>query len=321
MSVYTTVKPARLEQFLSRYSIGNLAGFSPIAAGITNTNYRLDTDQGEFVLTLYEHHSDDELEYMLNLQQHLIARSLRCAAPVKDRRGSFFSSLCQRPAAIIHRLPGQVQASPGPHHCQLIGAEMARFHSIGRDFSGRHPNPRGVDWIIAARDMLGDHLYREDLRLIGATLKASEDSWFDDLPVGAIHADLFHDNALFVDQDIAGILDFDYACRDSLVFDIAVLLNDWCIDGDRELVPELVNAVLDGYQQQRKLETSEFEALPHMLRLTALRFWLSRLHDKVFPLSGELTFSKHPDAFREMLVLRSSGADEIEALLLPHRMR
>jgi homoserine kinase type II len=258
---------------------------------------------------------------MLNLQHHLVARSLRCAAPVKDRRGSFFSSLCQRPAAIIHRLPGQVQISPGPHHCQLIGAEMARFHSIGRDFSGHRPNPRGIDWIIAARDMLGGHLCREDLRLIGATLKACEDSSFVDLPVGAIHADLFHDNALFVDQDIAGILDFDYACRDSLVFDIAVLLNDWCIDGDRELVPELVNAVLDGYQQQRKLEAVEFEALPLMLRLTALRFWLSRLHDKVFPLSGELTFSKHPDAFREMLVLRSSGADEIAALLLPHRMR
>jgi homoserine kinase type II len=321
MSVYTTVKSAQLEQFLTRYSVGKLIDFSPIVAGITNTNYRLDTEQGQFVLTLYEHHSDDELEYMLGLQQHLVAGSLRCAAPVKDRRGSFFSSLCQRPAAIIHRLPGQVQASPGSRHCQLIAAEMARFHTIGIDFPGNRPNPRGIDWIIAARDMLSNHLNREDLRLIGATLRATDDIALDNLPLGAIHADLFHDNALFAGEDLAGILDFDYACRESFVFDIAVLLNDWCIDDQRELVPELVNAVLDGYQQQRKLEAPEFDALPPLLRITALRFWLSRLHDSVFPLSGELTFSKHPEAFREMLVLRSSGADEIETLLLPHRMR
>ena len=321
MSVYTTVKPAQLEQFLSRYSVGKLVGFSPIAAGITNTNYRLDTDQGDFVLTLYEHHSDDELEYMLGLQQHLVAGSLRCSAPVMDRSGSLYSSLCHRPAAIINRLPGQVQPSPGPRHCQLIGAEIARFHTLGRDFPGIRPNPRGIDWIIAARDTLASHLDHGDLRLIEATLKASDEMSLDDLPLGAIHADLFHDNALFVDEDLAGILDFDYACRDSFTFDIAVLLNDWCIDGHRELVASLVNAVLDGYQRQRKLEARELEALPLMLRITALRFWLSRLHDKVFPLSGELTFSKHPEAFREMLVLRSSGADEIETLLLPHRMR
>jgi homoserine kinase type II len=321
MSVYTTVKPAQLEQFLTRYSVGKLTGFSPIAAGITNTNYRLDTDQGGFVLTLYEHHSDDELEFMLGLQQHLVAGLLRCSAPVMDRRGSLYSSLCYRPAAIINRLPGQVESSPGPRHCRLIGAEIARFHALGRDFPGIRPNPRSIDWIIAARDMLASHLNHEDLRLIEATLKASGEIALDDLPLGAIHADLFHDNALFLGEDLAGILDFDYACHDSFVFDIAVLLNDWCIDGRRELVSGLVNAVLDGYQQQRKLESRELDALPLMLRITALRFWLSRLHDRVFPLSGELTFSKHPDAFRQMLMLRSSGADAIETLLLPHRMR
>ena len=111
MSVYTTVKPAQLEQFLSRYSVGKLVSFSPIAAGITNTNYRLDTDQGDFVLTLYEHHSDDELEYMLNLQQHLADRAVHCSQPVKDRRGDFYSSLNNRPAAIIRRLQGVVETN------------------------------------------------------------------------------------------------------------------------------------------------------------------------------------------------------------------
>jgi len=69
MSVYTSVEIKQLERFLLRYELGKLRDFQPIAAGITNTNYYLDTDQGCFVLTLYEHHGDSELDYMLGLQQ------------------------------------------------------------------------------------------------------------------------------------------------------------------------------------------------------------------------------------------------------------
>ena len=123
--------------------------------------------------------------------------------------------------------------------------------------------------------------------------------------IGAIHADLFHDNALFTADGLGGILDFDYACNDSFVFDIAVLLNDWCIDGSYRLDTARVQATLDGYRSRRRLDPAEIAALPMMLRLAALRFWLSRLHDREFPLSGELTFIKCPDAFREMHRLRA----------------
>ena len=321
MSVYTSVKPAQLEQFLARYRLGKLQKFTAIASGITNTNYYLDTEAGRFVLTLYEHHSDDELDYMLGLQQHLVNRSVRCSEPVTDRRGGLFSSLNQRPAAIIHRLQGQVQPKPEFLHCAIVGAELARFHLAGQDYPGIRPNPRDIDWIIAVTDMLDANLNARDRKLIMTTLQASNQFDLDRLPLGAIHADLFHDNALFIDNELGGILDFDYACSGSFVYDIAVLLNDWCIDNRGDLVDNRVNATLEAYRQQRRLEAVEVEALPLMLCIAALRFWLSRLYDKAFPLSGELTFIKSPDSFRDMLVLRSSQQDKITKLLLPHQQR
>ena len=78
--------------------------------------------------------------------------------------------------------------------------------------------------------------------------------------------------------------------------------------------------MLDAYQQQRQLKRSEIDALPLMLRLGALRFWFSRLHDKVFPLSGELTTIKNPDSFRDLLRLRGEQQKALEALFLPHYM-
>ncbi|MCG6889712.1 MAG: homoserine kinase [Gammaproteobacteria bacterium] len=308
MSVYTSVDFEQLEHFLLRYDLGKAIAFKAVAAGITNSNYTLETDQGRFVLTLYEHHSDDELDYMLSLQRHLVKRAVRCAQPAKDRRGEFYSSLNNRPAAIIHLLPGEVQSRPNIEHCALIGAELGKFHLAGEDFEAVRANPRGLDWIVAVRDMLQEYLDDVDQAAIESSLLAARNFDLDSLPRGAIHADLFHDNALFVGEVLGGILDFDYACTDCYVLDIAVLLNDWCIDQDYQLIDTRVSAVIDGYQQQRCLEPAEIEALPLMLRLTALRFWLSRLYDKTFPLCGELTFTKCPDQFREMHRLRGIGA-------------
>jgi homoserine kinase type II len=305
MSVYTSVDLARLEQFLMRYDLGKAVDFKPIAAGITNSNSALETEHGQFVLTLYEHHSDDELDYMLLLQRHLAKHGLRCSEPVKDRRGEFYSSLNNRPAAIIRRLPGEVQARPDVEQCALIGAELAKFHLAGQNFEQVRVNPRGLDWIIAVRDMLQDYLDYDDQQAIESSLLAARDFNIETLPRGAIHADLFHDNALFDGPTLGGILDFDYACTDYFVLDIAVLLNDWCIDQNYQLVDTRVRAVIEAYQQERSLEPAEIRALPLMLRLAALRFWLSRLYDKTFPLSGELTFVKCPDQLRDMHRLRS----------------
>ena len=292
-----------------------------MAAGITNTNSYLRSDAGDFVLTLYEHHSDDELDYLLGLQLHLSSRSVACAAPVRDRRGELYSTLNQRPAAINQRLPGEVKHAPGVVHCAAIGAELARFHLAGRDYGGNRPNPRGAEWVLAAGDMLGAEMPAADQDLLAATIDEYGGLDFDALPSGAIHADLFHDNALFVGDALRGIVDFDYACDDSFVLDLAILLHDWCIDTDGGFDDARLDAVLEAYQQQRRLGAAELAALPAMLRFSALRFWLSRLHDEVFPQVGELTWVKDPEVFRRLLQRRRAEDEALrrrfESLRLP----
>ena len=318
MSVYTKVNSAQLDKFLQRYVLGQCREFQPIAAGATNTNYFIDTEGGSYVLTLYEHHSDDELDYILGLQRHLAERSIRCANPVLDRRGDYYSMLNNRPAAIIHRVPGTVVTRPKARHCSAIAIELARFHLAGKDFGGLRPNPRGLDWMIVARDMLAAELGAEDDRLIDACLKDYQKADLSDLPWGAIHADLFHDNALFDGDQLGGIIDFDYACVDWYLFDLAVLINDWCVDADGELLPPRADAVLQAYDGIRPLHRAELELLPLLLRVTALRFWLSRLYDRTFPLNGEMTLIKNPDEFRQQLVLRSRDDPQMRDRFLGH---
>ena len=304
MAVYTKVNSDQLKNFLQRYNIGKLVEHAGISAGITNTNYSVETTAGEFILTLYEHHNESALGYILGLQHHLAGKQVACAAPVADCEGFLYSGLNQRSAAIINRIPGTSCKTPSIHHCALIGAEMARFHLAGWDYTAKRNNPCGLDWYVLMAKKLDPVLNDSDRQLLHGEIDIYLKYPFTSLPQGSIHADLFHDNALFDGDRLGGIIDFDYACYGTLIYDLAVIMNDWCLLDDGQLDSLRVDSLLQAYHRVRQLDDREHQALPLMLRVGALRFWLSRLNDLMFPLPGELTFSKDPDEFRDMLVLR-----------------
>ncbi|MFV2031206.1 MAG: homoserine kinase [Gammaproteobacteria bacterium] len=304
MSVYTPVSKVQLEAFLHRYAIGTLIEHRGISAGITNTNYAVTTASGDFILTLFEHIGGREVDYILGLQHHLAEKGVRCAAPEKDRKRCFSSDLNGRPAAIVRKVPGEVCKSPSIGQCAQIGAELARFHLAGRDYKARRSNPRGLVWWNSMPGRLGKFMGDADRRLLADEIHLYRKLPLASLPNGTLHADLFHDNVLFDGDSIGGIIDFDYACHDILVFDLGVAINDWCIRAGGELDQEKVDALTEAYHRIRPMHDQEREALPVMLRAAALRFWLSRLYDRTYPASGELTFVKDPGFFRNMLLSR-----------------
>jgi homoserine kinase type II len=308
MSVYTKVASDELDVFLQRYSIGKLIRHAGIMAGVTNTNYWLETDIGHYVLTLFERLDSAGLSYVLGLQHHLADKGVNCTAPIVDRKGLLFSLLNGRQAAIVNRIPGAACRNPSVNQCRQIAQELARFHLAGLSYENRKPNSRGLSWWKSTSEQLRFVLDDADQSLINLVIEDFEDSDLARLPLGSLHGDLFHDNALFDGDRLGGIFDFDYACYDYLAYDIAVTVNDWCIDNEGGLLPDKISAFLTAYSEIRLLQECEHAALPIMLQVAALRFWLSRLYDKNFPLEGELTFVKDPNEFRKMLLLRRNEA-------------
>lgn len=307
MSVYTKVETAELKTFLLRYSLGDLISHTGIEAGVTNTNYWLETDRGSYVLTLFEHVDNSSLDYTLGLQQHLADRMVSCAAPIVDNQALLYSQLNGRPAAIVGRVPGSVCNNPSVDKCRQIGAELAQFHQAGLSFKSHKSNSRNLDWWLSMTTQLRFVLSESDLELIHKVIADYQSLDLAKLPKGALHGDLFHDNALFDGDSLGGIIDFDYACHDYFVYDIAITINDWCIDKEGAIVASKKNALLSAYDSNRSLLDCEYAGLPIMLQVAALRFWLSRLYDKTFPLEGELTFVKDPNECRKMLLQRRNS--------------
>lgn len=307
MSVYTAINQQELEQFLGNYEQGTLTDFEGISSGIENTNYFVNTDRGHFVLTLFEHHTADELPFFLDLTAFLSEHNIPCAHPVPDDHGNYLRELKNKPAALIQRLPGKSLEAPQPVHCQAVGQVLAKMHIAGQQFSQQRINGRGPEWWHETARAVENKLDSEESDILKRELDYQNQFRASDLPRGIIHADLFRDNVLFEGDQLSGLIDFYYACTDVLLYDIAVTINDWCTREDGSLDSTRLDPLMLAYEQVRPFTDSEQAAYPAMLRAAALRFWLSRLYDLHFPREGEITHTKDPLVFKRILVYHQTN--------------
>ncbi|MBI2307985.1 MAG: homoserine kinase [Rhodocyclales bacterium] len=315
MSVFTSVSPAQLADWLQRYDLGAPTALAGIAEGVQNSNFFVDTERGRHVLTLFERVDPAQLPFYLDLMAHLAQHGIPCPAPRPMRDGRLLGELNGRPAALFSRLQGRSVIVPTPAQCAAAGAALARLHLAGRDFPAP-PHPCGPAWIEATAARLLPRLPAADATLLADELAAWRATGTA-LPAGVIHADLFRDNVLFVGNgqhpeqasQIGGLLDFYFAGHGEFLFDLAIVANDWCATADGGLDAGRLQALLAAYHACRPLTAAECAAWPRQLRAAALRFWLSRLEDFHCPQPGETVTVRDPEAFRRILLQRRALAD------------
>jgi homoserine kinase type II len=296
VSVYTAVGRDQLVAWLAPLELGELIDYAGIAAGMQNSNYFVTTTQGRFVLTLFEHIDAPALDFYLALMDHLARHGIPCPQPLTDVQGQKRRPLAGKPAALLSCLPGKPIEVPTPAQCRRLGQMLADLHLAGAEQTNPLANPCGADWRQAIGTALLPQLSPAERQMLAdeLTFQAAQD--FSGLPRGIIHADLFRDNVLWdSDGRLSGVLDFYFAGEDCLLFDLAVVANDWCFNG------ATLAELFAGYQGKRRLSDAEMAAWPAIQRAAALRFWLLRLEVRQRPRDGEVVTIKDPDHFADLL--------------------
>ncbi len=308
MSVFTPVSVDEARAFVAPYQVGDIIDFQNIAAGVENSNFFVTTTRGRYVLTIFEKIPRTDLDYYLGLMFHLHEAGLACAAPILARDRAMLGTLHGKPAALVQRLNGNDIAHPKPDDCRAVGAALAELHLKAKSFQGHMANWRGLSWWREYAHALEKHLSAREKQAISAELEFQAGFEALNLPRGHIHGDLFRDNALWDDHGThhtPQMIDFYFACEEQLLFDVAVTVNDWCLDfafyPNARLNNANTAALLQGYSAVRAFEPAELKAWPQMLRAAALRTWLGRLGYHHFPRNSELTHPKD-HAFTERLL-------------------
>ena len=315
MAVFTTVSDDDARALLHYYDLGQLITLRGITAGIENTNYFLDTTQGQYVLTLFEVLTAAQLPFYIELMHHLATRAVPVPEPQTLQDGTRLTSLCGKPAAIVTRLSGGYEPEPGPAHCALAGRTLAQAHLAAQDFTIRQPNLRGLSWWRKTAPVLRPFLDAEQLELLTTSLdeqnRLADSGLLTSLPFGPSHCDLFRDNVLFdgtfESPHMGGFIDFYFAGWDHWLFDVAVSVNDWCIQRTSgAFIRKRLDAWLQAYHAVRPFTDEERQVWPALLRAAALRFWISRLYDYHLPRPAQTLKPHDPRHFERILRLRSN---------------
>ncbi|UVH55719.1 homoserine kinase [Variovorax paradoxus] len=348
MAVFTEVSFGEADALVQRLGLGPLRELRGIEGGIENTNYFATTESGEFVLTLFERLSAEQLPYYLCLMKHLAAAGLPVPAPVaaaepaaaeKPRKNQppvpaeaacdLLHIVAGKPAAVVQKLSGHSELAPGTAHCAELGAMLARMHLAGRDYPRIQPNLRGLHWWNETVPVVLPYIEESQAALLRAELAyqnhVAESSAYAALPRGPVHADMFRDNVMFATGGeagaaprLTGVFDFYFAGTDTWLFDLAVCLNDWAIDlptGRHDA--ERADSLLSAYETVRPLNAAERALLPAMLRAAALRFWISRLWDFHLPREASMLKPHDPTHFERVLRDRATHPHAMAQALEP----
>ena len=298
MAVYTDVAAEELASFLAGYDVGELLSYKGIAEGVENSNFLVHTRAGNFILTLYERRvAEADLPFFLSLMEHLAKRGITCPQPVKTKDGKILGRLAGRPAAMVTFLEGLWIRRPTAAHCGALGDALAKLHVAGADFAMHRDNALSVAGWRKLYEGCRERAHKVDRNLdslVADELDVLEREWPKQLPQGVIHADLFPDNVFFLADKLSGLIDFYFACTDTLAYDVAICLNAWCFEPDHSYNVTKGRALLSSYAKTRKLSAQEWDRLPLLARGAALRFLLTRLVDWLDVPPGALVKPKDP---------------------------
>ncbi|KVM70165.1 homoserine kinase [Burkholderia ubonensis] len=314
MAVFTAVSDSDLAHWMRHYALGDVVAFRGIPSGIENSNFFLTTTRGEYVLTIFEKLTAEQLPFYLDLMRHLAGHGVPVPDPVPRNDGALFGELHGKPAAIVTKLDGAAELAPGVEHCIEVGQMLARLHLAGRDYPRTQPNLRSLPWWQENVPAIAPFVSAGQLALLEGELAhqarffASAD--YAALPGGPCHCDLFRDNALFAhaapdtghNVRLGGFFDFYFAGCDKWLFDVAVTVNDWCVDLATGVLDHArADALLRAYQTVRPFTAEERRHWGDMLRAGAYRFWVSRLYDFYLPRAAEMLKPHDPGHFERIL--------------------
>ena len=278
MARYTTVSPAELDCIVSQYPIGKPLKLEEILGGFGNSNFKLITTEGEFLLKVCDEKDLTELNMQISLLQHLHEHAYPTVYPI----------LTKNHKPLIHETLGSVMLYPflqgkqpqsSPKILAQLGEALAKLHHIP-PIEGLPRFAMGISQMIPFFEevqgtQFATHPFVESLK---SQLESMDSQLNAPLPMGLLHGDLFLDNTLFNGDEMVAILDFEEGCYDTLLIDVGMTLIGCCYTPEHQLDVEAAKRFLDAYNVSRPLTENEWNHLDGFVHYAALSiaFWRFR---------------------------------------------
>ena len=306
MAVFTKLNKQEIEEFIKIYEIGKLDSFTEIVEGIENTNYKIICDGNPYVLTIFEKRvEDNDIPFFIDLKLYLNNKNFNCPKPLKNKNGKTINTIKMKKAIIISFIDGKKINLPNSNECFEVGKMIGELHKLTINFNLKRKN--SLD-IVELKNIFNKcySAQKDDFTGNFSEIKNEinflEDQLPNNLPSGIVHADLFKDNIFFKEEKITGVIDFYFSCYHFLLYDISIVINDWCFENNgKDFNTNFFKSVIRGYSLSRNLNNEELNAFNIILRLAAIRILITRLHDYIFHPNDAIVIKKDPYEYFNIL--------------------
>lgn len=239
---------------LSFFGLDVPQAVTAITDGIGNHSYFVRTVQGDYVVKFLVTQKPIGIENDIAIQHQLAAAGVKTPMYIQNRQGQYVYGDNGLNAVVSKKIDGVIPRFASTGLSFEIGKILAVFHTRVTKL----PNPcKG--WMNP--DVLG--IRSEEVKLLFAK----------PLSKGITHGDMHTGNVLIEPHSpdrVHAIFDFEEAGEDLFVVDLARSVLGVCHSKDgHSLLPELVNAEIEGYESVRRLNEEEKILFPHAVKYAA----------------------------------------------------
>lgn len=315
MAYITKFKNKDLENILIQYNIIDYISYTPIYAGIQNSNYIINTKNKKFILTIFEDKFViDNINFFLNLMIYCNNKKFFCPKPISDSFSNYTYYIDNKPSCIFSFLEGQSVIHVANHNLKSLGISLAKFHLSTLDFNESIKSRFNINFynnIIHDFKEYFQHKNCNLLNIFNSTLNDFVNLKQRKLKKGIIHGDLFPDNVLFKYNKITGFLDFYFADINYLVSDIAIIIISWCftINETNQYHLDLykVSTLIKSYTDIREINSNDLDSINILCKIYCMRFTFTRLTDLNKQQDKGKIFTKNPDEYINKLLYLSKN--------------
>ena len=300
MAVFTKITEQDIGHLFQEYD--GIEQLNGITEGVENTNYLVETNnQKKFIFTIFEKITNEtDLPFFHKAMNEFNQNGITCPTPIIINKNDIFK-IKKKPCAIYSFIEGRQITTLNKEALISLSKNISVIHNI-RSQSNlfRENNMLLTSWkFIINKFKNYDGKNKSEFAHINNLIPSLENQFPKNLKKSLIHGDLFKDNIFFKNNEVSGFIDFFFTCTYTIVYDLATLINAWFFNYEK-FDENNFKIFFNEYLNFITWSNEEKENFNFYLKASAIRFFLTRIHDQYFNNEGEVNH-KDPIAFFEIL--------------------
>jgi len=296
MEHFTILNEIEVRKILTKFNIHNILSFELLSGGSENTNYLVKTENGKYVLCIFEQKTKKNANELALLLKHLELNNFNTSKLICTPESESLIIWNDKPIIIKSFIDGGISKDLSPILLKLIGKNLAKLHKIDvPEYLPKQLN-YGKEQFSNVKKYSANSKFdiwlKNILEYISPYLKL-------DLPKSIIHSDVFWNNVIICEDDIkATIIDFEESVNYYRLFDIGMTIIGIC--GEEKIINlEKAKHLLNGYQSEVQLLEAEINSLKAFTIYAgaSMTFWRHQNFNYINP---NIRLSNH---YKELKVL------------------